>query len=31
VRRFNATPRSCLAFQTPDELFSQLNRVALQP
>jgi IS30 family transposase len=32
VEIYNATPRKCLAFLTPDEVFSQaLNRVALQP
>jgi len=32
VERYNNTPRKCLAFQTPNEVFSQLlNRVALQP
>jgi len=32
VEAYNNTPRKCLAFQTPNEVFSQfLNRVALQP
>ena len=32
LERYNNTPRKCLAFQTPNEVFSQLlNRVALQP
>ncbi len=32
VEIYNATPRTCLAFLTPAEVFSQaLNRVALQP
>lgn len=31
VQAYNDTPRKCLAFQTPNEVFSQiLNRVALQ-
>jgi IS30 family transposase len=31
VQRYNDTPRKCLAFQTPNEVFSaSLNRVALQ-
>lgn len=31
VQRYNDTPRKCLAFQTPNEVFSDLlNRVALQ-
>jgi IS30 family transposase len=32
VQRYNNTPRKCLAFSTPNEVFSSfLNRVALQP
>lgn len=32
VLRYNNTPRKCLAFKTPNEVFSDfLNRVALQP
>ncbi|MGO4388911.1 IS30 family transposase [Microvirga sp. 2YAF29] len=32
VEAYNTTPRKCLAFATPKEIFSQaLNRVALQP
>lgn len=32
VERYNDTPRKCLAFKTPNEVFSTfLNRVALQP
>ena len=32
VQRYNDTPRKCLAFKTPNEVFSAfLNRVALQP
>ena len=31
VQRYNDTPRKCLAFQTPNEVFSDIiNRVALQ-
>jgi IS30 family transposase len=31
VQRYNSTPRKCLAFRTPDELFSELRKtVALQ-
>lgn len=32
VDQYNSTPRKCLAFRTPNEVFSDLlNRVALQP
>ena len=32
VEAYNTTPRKCLAFGTPQEVFSSLiNRVALQP
>lgn len=32
VRRYNDTPRKCLGFRTPNEVFNEfLNRVALQP
>lgn len=30
VERYNNTPRKCLAFKTPNEVFSEFNRVALQ-
>lgn len=30
VAAYNDTPRKCLAFQTPNEVFSSFNRVALQ-
>lgn len=30
VQRYNDTPRKCLAFQTPNEAFSNLKAVALQ-
>ena len=30
AERYNHTPRKCLGFQTPAELFSKLQRVALQ-
>ena len=32
VAAYNDTPRKCLAFQTPNKVFSDIvNRVALQP
>jgi IS30 family transposase len=31
ARRYNHTPRKCLGFQTPAEVFSKLQTVALQP
>ena len=32
VAAYNDTPRKCLAFRTPSEVFSDIvNRVALQP
>ncbi|MGE0212645.1 MAG: IS30 family transposase [Parvibaculaceae bacterium] len=30
VEQYNSTPRKCLAFQTPKEVFSNIKRVALQ-
>jgi IS30 family transposase len=30
IKRYNTTPRKCLAFKTPQEVFSEIKRVALQ-